>query len=100
MSERENADIMDAATAAVFTGLAVATLAKLRCRGGGPPYLKLGRKVVYRRADLADWLSARRVANTAQAALCLPGRLTEAPAINTAHQPDRATNETQSTAID
>jgi hypothetical protein len=63
MSERENPDMMDAATAAVFTGLAVATLAKPRCLGGGPVYLKLGRKVIYRRADLADWLSARRVAN-------------------------------------
>jgi Helix-turn-helix domain len=80
MPERENDDIMDAATAAVFTGLAVATLAKLRCHGGGPPYLKLGRKVVYRRADLANWLNARRVVNTTQAATCLPRRLTEASA--------------------
>jgi hypothetical protein len=78
MTER-NTDMMNAAMAAVFTGLAVATLAKLRCLGGGPPYLKLGRKVLYRRADLADWLSARRVANTAQAALRLPRRL-DAPA--------------------
>ena len=74
MTER-NTDMMNAAMAAVFTGLAVATLAKLRCLGGGPPYLKLGRKVVYRRADLADWLGARRVANTTQAALRLPRRL-------------------------
>ena len=74
MTER-NTDMMNAAMAAVFTGLAVATLANLRCLGGGPLYLKLGRKVVYRRADLADWLGARRVANTAQAALRLPRRL-------------------------
>jgi integrase len=59
-------------------GLAVATLAKLRCLGGGPAYLKLGRKVVYRRADLADWLNARRVTNTAQAALRVPRRLDDA----------------------
>ena len=78
MSERANTDIMDSAMAAVFTGLAVATLAKLRCRGGGPAYLKLGRKVVYQRVDLADWLSARRVANSMQAALRLPRRLDEA----------------------
>ena len=75
MTEREYNDLMNAEMAAVFTGLAVATLAKLRCLGGGPPYLKLGRKVVYRRADLADWLDARRVANTSQAALRLPCRL-------------------------
>jgi hypothetical protein len=75
MTEREYTDLMNAEMAAVFTGLAVATLAKLRCLGGGPEYLKLGRKVVYRRADLADWLGARRVANTTQAALRLPRRL-------------------------
>jgi hypothetical protein len=75
MTEREFTDLMNAEMAAVFTGLAVATLAKLRCLGGGPAYLKLGRKVVYRRADLTDWLDARRVANTTQAALRLPRRL-------------------------
>ena len=75
MTEREDNDLMNPAMAAVFIGLAVATLAKLHCLGGGPAYLKLGRKVVYRRADLADWLGARRVANTTQAALRLPRRL-------------------------
>jgi hypothetical protein len=78
MIEREYTDLMNAEMAAVFTGLAVSTLAKLRCLGGGPAYLKLGRKVVYRRADLADWLGARRVANTTQAALRLPRRLDDA----------------------
>src|SRR5262249_55211344 len=37
---------LDTAAAANFTGLAVSTLAKLRCKGGSPAYLKLGRKVV------------------------------------------------------
>jgi hypothetical protein len=69
---------LDTVAAAKLIGLAVATLAKLRCLGGGPAYLKLGRKVVYRRADLADWLGARRVANTTQAAIRLPRRLDDA----------------------
>jgi hypothetical protein len=56
-------------------GLAVATLAKLPCVGGDSVYLKLGRKVLYRRGDLASWLNARRVANTTEAALSLPRRL-------------------------
>ena len=43
-----------------------------------PSARKLGRKVVYRRADLADWLGARRVANTTQAAVRLPRRLDDA----------------------
>jgi predicted DNA-binding transcriptional regulator AlpA len=70
--------MLDADAAAAFTGLAVATLAKLRCLGGGPAYIKLGRRVLYRRADLSEWLSARRVANTTEAALSLPRRLTDA----------------------
>ena len=45
---------LDPTRAANFTGLAVATLAKLRCKGGGPAYLKLGRQVVCRGGDLAD----------------------------------------------
>jgi hypothetical protein len=44
---------------------------------GGPEYLKLGRKVVYRRSDLAKWLNARVVANTTEAANSLPRRLTD-----------------------
>jgi hypothetical protein len=67
---------LDTVAAANFTGLAVATLAKLRCTGGGPAYLKLGRKVVYRSGDLVDWLSIRRVHNTAEAAITVPRRLT------------------------
>jgi hypothetical protein len=77
MSEPDNDTVFDAVAAASFTGLAVATLAKLRCIGGGPEYLKLGRKVVYRRTDLATWLNARRVSNTTESAISLPRRLTD-----------------------
>jgi hypothetical protein len=77
MPEPDNDSVIDAAAAAAFTGLAIATLAKLRCVGGGPKFFKLGRKVLYRRGDLADWLNARRVANTTEAALTLPRRLTD-----------------------
>ena len=31
------------------------TLAKLRCTGGGPDYLKAGRDVVYTRTALDSW---------------------------------------------
>lgn len=37
-------------------GLARATLAKLRVIGGGPPFRKLGRTVVYPERELAAWL--------------------------------------------
>ena len=42
--------------AAQYVGLANATLAKFRCLGGGPVFTKLGRTVVYTRADLDEWL--------------------------------------------
>ncbi|MFN0114178.1 MAG: helix-turn-helix transcriptional regulator [Paracoccaceae bacterium] len=38
-----------------------AKLAQWRYQGIGPPYYKLGRKVVYRGADLNAWAEARRV---------------------------------------
>jgi len=56
---------------------AVSMLAKLRCLGGGPVYLKLGRAVRYRQDDLDSWLNARRVRHSSDAAH-LPGRLTVA----------------------
>jgi excisionase family DNA binding protein len=34
-------------------------LEKLRCVGGSPKYALLGRRVVYRRADLNAWAEAR-----------------------------------------
>ena len=45
--------------AAAYTGLSRTTLATLRTRGGGPPFVKLGRRVVYRQDDLDAWLAAR-----------------------------------------
>ena len=32
-----------------------ATLAKLRCTGGGPPFRKVGRDVIYEARDLDSW---------------------------------------------
>lgn len=34
------------------------TLAIWRCRGVGPPYLKLGRHIRYRRVDVDAWLQS------------------------------------------
>jgi hypothetical protein len=62
--------------AAHYLGLAPATLAKMRCWGGTPPFLRLGRKIVYCRADLDEWLNARRATSTSDADR-LPRRLTE-----------------------
>jgi hypothetical protein len=38
---------------------APATLAKLACIGGGPPFQSFGRRPLYREADLLGWAQAR-----------------------------------------
>jgi predicted DNA-binding transcriptional regulator AlpA len=53
--------------AAQFVGLSESTLAKLRLNGNGPIYCKLGRRVVYRPADLEEWLQSRTARDTTDA---------------------------------
>lgn len=51
--------------AAQYTGLAEPTLASLRCRGGGPAFVKYSRKAVrYLISDLDAFMAERRVLNT------------------------------------
>lgn len=52
--------------AADYLGLSPATLETLRTRGGGPPFSKLGRRVVYAREDLDAWLIHRKRSSTSQ----------------------------------
>ena len=47
--------------AAGYLRIAESTLAKLRMGRDGPAFHKLGRAVVYDRADLDAWLAAHRV---------------------------------------
>ena len=70
------AAIMTPSEASRYLGLAVSTLAKLRCVGGGPQFLKLGRSVRYERQPLSEWRNKRRVASTSEASR-LPSRLTD-----------------------
>jgi len=53
--------------AAEYLGLSPATLETMRVRGGGPVFVKLGRRVVYRREDLDSWLEERRRTSTSDA---------------------------------
>lgn len=53
--------------AARLVGLSESTLAKLRLNGNGPMYCKLGRRVVYRPADLEQWLQSRTARDTSDA---------------------------------
>lgn len=58
--------VVDTDQAAALLGLSTSTLAKLRLTGDGPPYSKLGRRVVYRRQDLDDWVAANRCHSTSE----------------------------------
>lgn len=53
--------------AAEYCGSSVSTFEKLRLYGGGPRYVKLGRRVVYDPADLDTWLAANRRTSTSDA---------------------------------
>src|SRR5262245_36457531 len=50
--------------AAAYSGLARSTLEKLRVLGGGPRYMKIGRRVLYDVADLEQWLASHRRRST------------------------------------
>lgn len=52
--------------AAAYAGLSASLLNKLRCRGDGPPYLKLCDRVLYDRADLDAWINAHRRQSTSE----------------------------------
>ncbi len=54
-------ECVDASGASKITGMAVATLATLRCRGGGPPFIKYNRSVRYSVSALQEWRDARVV---------------------------------------
>lgn len=52
------------AEAAEYAGLSASTLAKHRCRGTGPAFIKAGRVVLYEVLDIDNWLSGRRRLST------------------------------------
>ncbi|MAW80407.1 MAG: hypothetical protein CMI63_09220 [Parvularcula sp.] len=52
--------------AAQYLGLKAATLNKWRVYGEGPPFIKVGRLVRYRRTDLDAYLSRRLVQSTSE----------------------------------
>ena len=50
--------------AAKILDVTKSTLEYWRCRGGGPPYIKYGRAVRYREADLHQFIESRLQRNT------------------------------------
>ena len=55
---------MHPAAAADYMDSSPSTLAKLRLRGGGPTFCRIGRAIRYRRIDLDEWLLATRRRST------------------------------------
>jgi excisionase family DNA binding protein len=51
-------ELLDDHEVARLTGRARSTLQKDRMRGGGIPFVRLGKLVRYRRADVGNWLAA------------------------------------------
>lgn len=53
--------------AARYLSLAEKTLRNLRCRGGGPPFIRLlpGR-IAYRASDLDAWVASRQLQSTSE----------------------------------
>lgn len=53
--------------ASTYTGLAEAYLEKLRSVGGGPRFIRYGRRAVrYRKRDLDDWMSRHECGSTSE----------------------------------
>lgn len=60
-------DLLDTVEMAADLHCSKSYLDKLRCYGGGPPYIRLGpRKILYRRGDGRSWAAARRFDSTSQ----------------------------------
>ncbi len=44
------------------------SLARMRCQGGGPRFIKIGRSVKYRLVDVEEWLATCERQSTSEAA--------------------------------
>jgi predicted DNA-binding transcriptional regulator AlpA len=66
MNDNTAAALRPDATAALLS-LSAQRLAKMRLEGGGPPYVKAGRSILYRREDVDAWLHAHRRRSTSAA---------------------------------
>jgi len=58
--------VMTVQQASDYLGLAVSTLNKWRCLGGGPVFIKMGRAVRYRVEDLETYLSSSSSQSTSE----------------------------------
>ena len=59
--KKDDSDYLSTRRAAAVLGLSPRTLDRYRLSGEGPAHYRFGNRILYRRADLADWAAARRV---------------------------------------
>ncbi len=52
--------LFDVIAVSEWLGVSTSTLAKWRLRGTGPPFLKVGKRILMRKSDLDKWLDCRR----------------------------------------
>ena len=67
MQSPEIDELLPVGPAAKLLNVSTKWLERHRIEGDGPPYVKIGRRVVYRRADIMAWLEQRRFRSTAEA---------------------------------
>lgn len=63
--ERQREAWLNVVAAAAYVGVSVSLLNRLRSVGGSAPYAKIGRRVLYRQADLDIWLDQHKRRSTA-----------------------------------
>jgi excisionase family DNA binding protein len=52
--------------AATYLRTSTSTLAKLRCAGGGPYFVRIGRAIRYKKSDLEDFMAKSKVSSTTE----------------------------------
>lgn len=57
--------LLDEVMLAERLGMSRKALSIRRWRGGGPPFVRLGRRVFYRPEDVQEWLVSNRCSSTA-----------------------------------
>lgn len=62
--EEQSGFLLTTKAAAHRLGLSPRTLEALRVRGGGPEFIKLGRRVLYEPRSLTRWVNANRRQST------------------------------------
>jgi hypothetical protein len=67
MMETAVSDYLTQTEAAQFTRLSPRTLERMRLTGAGPKYTKAGRRVIYSRQVIEEWLQQRTFKSTSDA---------------------------------